>query len=215
MSELTFIEIEPEELRAISDRVAVLRDWYNAHPGVVPCQFLGDPCDLLTLGFISYELGESVWDWDHGETLSAVWGGVLVNRFGFHWARLADGPFPGMLAVHNPTLPYTIFSWPRLLEQVSNGGNLHTAAADLLMMVFSDLHARHSIPPGWHPALDALERRSHVIPENIVELLQRLSQREPNWLTLLGLSPFEWNNSVSWENVSFSLSMMIPSRKAR
>ncbi len=209
MTQLPIIRVSARELQSISDRITVLRDWYNGHQNVVPCRFDGDPSDLSTLTFISYELGVDLWEWDLGETLCFSWGNVLVKRFSFEWGRLAGDSSPRLLALHNATLPYTIFPWPRLYELIDCRKRPDTAAEDLLVTFLSELYFQNAIPSGWHPALDALERRSYDIPENIIGQLQKLSACEPNWLRRLGLFPYKWNNEVSWETVSSCLSAMI------
>lgn len=211
MTELPFILISGRELQSIADRISALREWYNGHPAVSPCQFSGDPADLSTLTFISYEL-DDLWVWDVGETLSFVFGNVLVQRFAFQWVRLAEDSSPRQFAVQNLDVPYVVFPWPRLYELIASRLYSHSAAEDLLMMILSELHSRGTVPPGWHPVLDALERRCYDIPEDIVSLIQKLETREPNWFELLGLFPYEWNKGVSWEEVSTYLSLMINSR---
>ena len=211
MTTLPLIRLSSCELQTIADRISVLRDWYNGHPNVTPCLFNGDPTDLSTLTFISYELGEDLWDWDGGQTLSFAWGNVFVQRFGFQWVRLTEGNSPGEFAVQNSDLPSIVFPRPRLYELIAGRQYPHSAAEELFVMILSDLHSRDAVPHGWHPVVDALEGRSDDIPEEIVRMLQLLSKRDPNWFELLGLFPYEWKHGVAWDTVSTYLSIMINS----
>lgn len=204
--------ISAEELQSIADRITVLRQWYNGHPHVTPCEFNGDPCDLSTLTFISYEL-DRLWEWDAGETLSCTLGNVFVQRFAFQWVQEVEDPSLRRLAVHNPQLAYTIFPWQRLNENFASFGYSHSAAEDILVSILSDLHSRNAIPRGWHPVLDALNGDPGDIPKDIIGQIRTLRSREPNWFRLLGLFPYEWNKTVSWETVSLYLSAMLNSEK--
>lgn len=213
MTEHSLAPISAEEIQSIDDRIAVLRQWYNEHPQVTPCEFNGHPSDLSTLTFISYEL-EDVWEWDAGETLSCTFGNVFVQRFDFQWVREGKDLSPRHLAVRNPLLPHTIFPWQRLNEDFACFGYSHSAAENLLVSILSDLHSRNAIPRGWHPVLDALSGDTRDIPEEIMGQIRTLTARESNWFRLLGLFPYEWNRTVSWKTVSQYLSTMLDSAKA-
>lgn len=208
MAKPRLMSISDREQQLIDDRIAHLRQWYSSYLQVPPCLFSGDPCDLSTLTFISYEL-EDLWDWDAGETVSCVWGQVLVKRFGFQWAKVGEGFSPFQLVVHNVSLPYIVFPWSRLFELISNGGSQHTTAEDFLVMTLADLHSREMVPEGWHPVIDALQRSRYDIPEEIVAQVQKLVKRDKNWLKNLGLFPYQWNKDVPWEVVSLYLTSLI------
>ena len=208
MREVQLIPISESERLHIADRIAALLEWYDGHSEPPPCRFEGDPHDLSTLSFISYEL-EDLWDWDAGETVSFVLGNVLVRRFSFQWVRLEGELSPRLFAVRNLDVPCIVFPWTRLYEAITSAGNPRSAAEDVLVTILSNLNSTNAIPEGWHPALDALKRSGHDLPQDVVRLIQTLSEREPNWIRVLGLFPYEWNKNISWDEVQSALKSMI------
>lgn len=215
MSVTTLLPISAEELQRIADRISVLRDWYNAHPHVRPCAFHGEPSDLSTLTFISYELGTDLWSWDRGQTLSYAWGNVFVRRFSFQWVRSANDGSLQSLALYNAEVPLTIFPWSRLSEILAGEESSHSAAEDLFLAILCEQHSRNAVPTGWHPVLDALSGHNTTIPDDVLRQLRTLIANEQNWFQLLGLFPYDWNIGVSWDTVSTYLSSMIDASDTR
>ncbi|MFO1044318.1 MAG: hypothetical protein U0941_21240 [Planctomycetaceae bacterium] len=214
MTEFDLTPISPQELRYIDERVSTLRNWYNNHSNVKRCEFAGDPSDLMTLTFISYEL-DIVWDWDAGETVACVWGNVLVQRFDFQWVRLKESKSARTFAVYNAMFPETICPWSRMNELITNGQYSHSVAEQLLVSFLAELHAKNAIPDGWHPVLDAIKKADPVFPKSIAAQIQTLIAKEPEWFRLLGLSPYEWNKSMTWETVALHLSLLIDAGRNR
>ena len=215
MSATTLVPVSAQEQRLIGDRISVLRDWYNAHPHVRPCDFHGEPSDLSTLTFISYELGTDLWNWDHGQTLSCVWGNVFVQRFAFQWVQSANVGSIQSLALYNAEVPLTIFPWSRLSETLAGEESSHSAPEDLFLAILCELHLRNAVPTGWHPVLDALCGHNRTIPDEVVRQIRKLIASEQNWFRLLGLFPYEWNVDVSGDTVSAILSNMIDASYTR
>ncbi len=209
MTEASLTPLMADELQSIAGRIAALRQWHNNHPQVLACQFDGRPQDLSILTFISYELGDDVWSWDEGETLSFVWGNVLVQQFGFQWVRIETDPSPRLFAVRNLDVPYLVFPWIRLYELFASDGPVHSAAENLLVTILADLHSRSRMPAGWHPLIDALEHRHSRIPAEIIDLVAKLARREPDWVRLLGLSPYDWPGGDDWTNAKWLLTSLI------
>jgi len=215
MTELQLISLTEDELQVVADRIATLHQWYNNHSQAPACQFDGRPQDLSTLTFISYELGDDVWNWDEGETLSFAWGNVLVRRFGFEWVRFEADPSPRHFAVRNVNVPYLVFPWIRLYELFADDGRAHSAAEDLLVTILAELHSRNRMPAGWHPLVDALEHRPSRIPEEIIDLVAKLARRDPGWVRLLGLSPYDWPTGDDWTIAKVELTSLIDSGTER
>lgn len=215
MTELQLTSLTADERQVVADRITTLRKWYNNHSQVPACQFDGRPQDLSTLAFISYELGDDVWNWDQGETLSFAWGNVLVQRFGFEWVRFDADPSPRHFAVRNLDVLYLVFPWIRLYEVFANVGRAHSAAEDLLVSILSELQSRNRMPTGWHPLVDALEHRSFKIPKEIVDLVAKLARREPDWVRVLGLSPYHWPSGDDWTIAKLELTSLIDTRATR
>lgn len=215
MSDTILVPVSARDQRLIADRIFVLRDWYNSHPQVRPCAFHGEPSDLATLTFISYELGTDLWSWDHGQTLSYAWGNVFVRRLSFQWVQsVNDGSMPS-LALYNAEVPLTIFPWSRLSETLAGEESSHSAPEELFLAILCELHLRNAVPTGWHPVLDALSGHNRSIPDEVVRQIRKLIANEQNWFRLLGLFPYEWNVDVSWDMVSAILSNMIDASDTR
>lgn len=215
MTEPRTIPQTAAELQLITGRIATLRQWYNSHSQPPACQFDGRPLDLSILSFISYELGEDVWDWDGGETLSFVWGNVLTQRFGFQWIRFEADPSPRHFAVRNLEVPYLVFPWIRLYELYGRNHPMRSMSEELLVSILAELHATNRLPAGWHPLVDALEHEPSAIPSEIVELVTKLARRNQDWVRLLGLSPYDWPEGDDWTNARWMLTSLLDMQMRR
>ncbi len=199
-NETPFVPLTDEDTEFVRARIAALRNWYSAfdlHP-INACVFDGDTNDICVLDYIFYELGADSWGWDHGITHAVAWGNVVVQQFGFQWCKFVSDTSPRHFAVRNPEVPCVIFPWVRLFELVENPGHKHSAHAHLLLSMISDVDQGFVVPDGWHPVLDAISRKRTDFPSNVVDMLSRMYDEDPNWIHHLDMYPYDWNENTDW-----------------
>ncbi len=213
MSESQFTSLSSDDMQLIEARIASLRDWYGAFElsPINACSFDGGTNDVCALDYIFYELGGTSWSWDDGLTHSIAWGNVAVRRFGFQWCKFAGDASPRQFVLRNPEVPCILFPWPRLYELVENPGRHDSAHAYLLLSTISDIDQCSVVPRGWHPALDAIEQTRSDFPDDVVAMLRRLYDDDPQWIHHLGMSPYDWQKDMDWNVVRSTLQSWISS----